>query len=590
MPTVLKRIQPAVIKYAQIIEQVTRVDVEIVDTRLDRIAGTGIKNTNISKSMANEGRIYNYVLQTGETCYIDNPKENELCRYCSQKEECHELTELAMPITLGEERIGVIGLICFNPAAQARVAANVTAYREFTKTIADFISTKAYEYQESLRTKQTMDVLNEVISHVAEGVLLLRQDGRVQGANTSAVNQLPGMELLGHTVTIKETGDTILDQKEYAISANDQTIVCYGEMITIDSPLAGYDHIFLFNNLKNVKSSIYQLTNLDQEQGASQIIGQADNMRQLKKQIRKVADSSSTVLITGESGVGKGLIARVIHSEGARKDKPFVSVNCGAIPDTLLESELFGYVKGAFTGADPRGKIGKFEMADKGTIFLDEIGDLPLYLQVKLLSVLQDRKLSRIGSNQIIDIDVRVIAATNKDLVTLIRKNKFRRDLYYRLNVIPLLIPPLRERKEDIPALIQMLLKKYSRLFSRSTMTLEPNTLQLLKEYSWPGNVRELENTIEFMVNMADSGVLTMQCLPENIRRYHDAGLPTGHPAEEETAQAGKEGIVKLKDLEKEAILHALSVCGETMEGKQEAAKRLGIGIATLYRKLDKYK
>lgn len=215
-------------------------------------------------------------------------------------------------ITLGEERIGVIGLICFNQAAQARVAANVTAYRAFTKTIADFISTKAYEYQESLRTKQTMDVLNEVISHVAEGVLLLRQDGRVQGANTSAVNQLPGIELLGHTVTIKETGDTILDQKEYAISANDQTIVCYGEMITIDSPLAGYDHIFLFNNLKNVKSSIYQLTNLDQEQGVSQIIGQADNMRQLKKQIRKVADSSSTVLITGESGVGKGLIARVI--------------------------------------------------------------------------------------------------------------------------------------------------------------------------------------------------------------------------------------------------------------------------------------
>ena len=163
-----------------------------------------------------------------------------------------------------------------------------------------------------MRTKQTMDVLNEVISHVAEGVLLLRQDGRVQGANTSAVNELPGIELLGHTVTIKETGDTILDQKEYAISANDQTIVCYGEMITIDSPLAGYDHIFLFNNLKNVKSSIYQLTNLDQEQGVSQIIGQADNMRQLKKQIRKVADSSSTVLITGESGVGKGLIARVI--------------------------------------------------------------------------------------------------------------------------------------------------------------------------------------------------------------------------------------------------------------------------------------
>ena len=204
-----------------------------------------------------------------------------------------------------------------------------------------------------------------------------------------------------------------------------------------------------------------------------------------------------------------------IHSEGARKDKPFVSVNCGAIPDTLLESELFGYVKGAFTGAEPRGKIGKFEMADKGTIFLDEIGDMPLYLQVKLLSVLQDCKLSRIGSNQIIDIDVRVIAATNKDLVTLIRENKFRRDLYYRLNVIPLLIPPLRERKEDIPALIQLLLKKYSRLFSRSTMTMEPHTLQILKEYSWPGNVRELKNAIEGAVAVARGERLTVEDMEE---------------------------------------------------------------------------
>lgn len=152
-------------------------------------------------------------------------------------------------------------------------------------------------------------------------------------------------------------------------------------------------------------------------------------------------------------------MARVIHSEGNRSNKPFVSINCGAIPDTLLESELFGYVKGAFTGADPRGKIGKFEIANKGIIFLDEIGDMPLYLQVKLLRVLQDRKISRIGSNQVIDIDVRVIAATNRDLTSLIQKNKFRRDLYYRLNVIPLQVPPLRERKEDVPELIHMLLK-----------------------------------------------------------------------------------------------------------------------------------
>lgn len=213
------------------------------------------------------------------------------------------------------------------------------------------------------------------------------------------------------------------------------------------------------------------------------------------------------------------MFARSIHNEGNRKSKAFVAINCGAIPDTLLESELFGYVKGAFTGADPMGKIGKFELANKGTIFLDEIGDMPIYLQTKLLRVLQERKITRVGSNKEIDIDVRVIAATNKNLKELIKENKFREDLYYRLNVIPFEIPPLRERIDDIEILIEFFINKYTNLLDKSfeNIVMTEDVKRAFYRYSWPGNVRELENTIEFIVNMIGvDGIIDKEVIPKN--------------------------------------------------------------------------
>ena len=301
-------------------------------------------------------------------------------------------------------------------------------------------------------------------------------------------------------------------------------------------------------------------------------------MRQLKAKVLKIAASHSTVLITGESGTGKEMFARAIHAESSRQNYPFVAINCGAIPDTLLESELFGYVKGAFTGADPRGKIGKFELANKGVIFLDEIGDMPLYLQVKLLRVLQERKITRIGSNQVIDIDVRVIAATNKDLRAMIKENKFREDLFYRLNVIPLEIPPLRERKEDIAELVMFLVAKYARLFNKKVTGVDEETMRILERYSWPGNVRELENTVEFMINMMEGdGILTTATLPKNLLEHRSEQTNREYP------------IRPLKEIEREAIEQALKIYGVTTRGKQLAARQLGIGIATLYRKIEEY-
>ena len=323
-------------------------------------------------------------------------------------------------------------------------------------------------------------------------------------------------------------------------------------------------------------------------------MGSSQATRELKKDIAKIAGSSSTVLITGESGTGKEMVATAIWDLSKRRKERFVAINCAAIPEALLESELFGYVKGAFTGADPNGRIGKFELADKGTIFLDEIGDMPLYLQAKLLRVLQERTITRIGSNQVIPIDVRVIAATNKDLKEMIREKKFREDLYYRLNVIPLRLAPLRERRKDIEDLTDFFAGRYAGLLGKQIRHITEGARRKLLAGRWEGNVRELENVIEFMVNMmGDDGILSEDTLPGELME----------PEREETAMAAGDGtalapeenygeetaVLPLKELEKREIRKALRLCGTTTEGKKEAAARLGIGIATLYRKIDEY-
>ncbi len=234
---------------------------------------------------------------------------------------------------------------------------------------------------------------------------------------------------------------------------------------------------------------------------------------------------------------------------------------------------MFGYVKGAFTGADPNGKIGKFELANNGVIFLDEIGDMPIYLQSKLLRVIQDKKVIRIGSNQVIPLDVRIIAATNKDLRQMINENKFREDLYYRLNVIPIEVPPLRERKEDIKDLIYYFIHYYRKMFSKNFDKIEDETMKKLLEYPWYGNVRELENTVEFMVNMMEQGIINDNTLPINIKKKDKKNIKS-------------DKIRNLEEIEQEEIRKAINYYGNTTEGKIKAANALGIGIATLYRKI----
>jgi len=314
---------------------------------------------------------------------------------------------------------------------------------------------------------------------------------------------------------------------------------------------------------------------LKERTGLDTIIAESPRMSQVLELVIRVAPTETTVLILGESGTGKELIARGIHGSSPRAHGPFVTVNCAAIPENLLESELFGHVKGAFTGAI-RDRVGKFEAAEGGTIFLDEIGEMRPELQVKILRVLEERTLERVGDNTLIRVDVRVLAATNKDLTKAIQAGEFREDLYYRLNVVPLQIPPLRERREDIRPLAQHFLK---RLGASPRLTIAPEAFRALETYEWPGNVRELENALERAMIFHREDVITLADLPETIRApktKEAAALPVSMP----------ETGLSLEEVEKELILRALQ---KHDWNQSRAARYLGITRHTLLYRIEKH-
>ncbi len=306
----------------------------------------------------------------------------------------------------------------------------------------------------------------------------------------------------------------------------------------------------------------------------SSIIGNSSRIRQIFKVISEVAPTSATVLITGESGTGKELVARAIHTRSLRRDGPFVTLNCGALPDTLLESELFGYEKGAFTGAVGM-KLGRIELASSGTLFLDEVGDMTPMTQIDLLRVLQERELRRLGGTKVIKVDVRFIAATNKDLTAEISEKRFREDLYYRLNVVPITMPALRDRKEDIPVLAQAFLEEFCQLHQKEPKKYAEPTMDLMLRYSWPGNVRELRNVVERMVLLARTDSLEPRDLPDPIHEEPGARpmitLPLDQPLEE---------------IEKTVIGNVFS---RITHNRRKAAELMGISLRALHYKIRRF-
>ncbi len=321
--------------------------------------------------------------------------------------------------------------------------------------------------------------------------------------------------------------------------------------------------------------NVYLKKQLQKKEAFGDIIGKSDSIMEVLSQVRKIADSDSTVLLTGESGTGKELIARAIHQHSYRAELPFVTVNCGALPEELLESELFGHVRGSFTGAI-KDKDGLFKVAHEGTFFLDEVGEMSPRIQVKLLRVLQEKEIVPVGGTAPLKVDVRLVAATNADLENEVSLGRFRKDLFYRLNVIPIHIPPLRDRKEDIVLLIDYFLKKYSDRSDGQVKKISAEAKKILCGYTWPGNVRELENILERAVTLQTGGTITEKDLPDKIVKGPGRVLAKTRELENPT----------LEIIEKAYIYWVLRESGWQ---KQRAAEILGIDPSTLYRKIEKY-
>ncbi len=569
----LKRIKKEADRYVNLLAAIGGGDVELIDLRGVRISGAGSEFKNeIGHVFPRVPLAYAKAIKTKKQVIVDDGKTDPLVAGCEVFKDFNIRSLIASPIVVNNEVLGTLGTT-ITKNNNALLLDDLSLYADIAKKAADFIAISFKNLLAKEENESMINMFETLIRHMDEGAIVIDEKNKIQIINASAKAQL-GIERIidEDEIKITSTGDKISDEDEFVLNIDGKDVTVLGEIFkTIDNPK--YNKVILFKNIQDLKTNIYDLTQTINVASADSIIGTSKKTKKLKEEIEKVAPSISTVLITGESGTGKEMVATAIWKSSDRKDEKFVAINCAAIPEALLESELFGYVKGAFTSADPKGRMGKFELANKGVLFLDEIGDMPLYLQTKLLRVIQERKISRIGSNQIIPLDVRIIAATNQDLKKMIKQNSFREDLYYRLNVIPIEIAPLRERKRDIKDLFYFYIEYYRNLFGKSFQRVDDDVLDIMLNYPWPGNVRELENAVEYMVNMMEHGIISKKALPKSIFNPY-VNLNTSN------------SIIPLSQLEEREILKALKFFGNDTKGKELAAESLGIGIATLYRKL----
>jgi transcriptional regulator with PAS, ATPase and Fis domain len=585
MEVSLLNIKEDVNRYINIISNLLNVDVGVVDKNMFRVTGTGLyKNIDGVYAL---GSVYKNTLETGKTHIIENPRLHTLCTQCKDKKNCKEKLEISTPIYCHKEIIGVLGLVCFNDEQKNKILANCESYLHFTKQIAEFIGIKFFEYQENLLQKDQENTLKTILENINKGVIIIDKDNTIVSINPIAIEKLNlKFQCVGKKIIIITQNDYLMNEEVFKLSINNKDFTVVGKKISLTSFDNRKNSAFIFEDIKKINENIAEITN-NNVISLNDIYGNSEATKKLKENILKIADTSSTVLITGESGTGKELVARSLHSHSNRKNKPFVVINCSAIPDSLLESELFGYVKGAFTGANNNGRIGKFELANTGVIFLDEIGDMPLYLQAKILRVIQEKKIERIGSNKSIDLDIKIIAATNVNLEEKIKEQKFRSDLYYRLNVIPFKLLPLRERKEDILPIIEKLIKKYNHISGKNIISIDDEVKQAFLSYDWPGNVRELENVIELMFNISgNSSILNSSLLPENISKKSVSNPPKSSQI---IIKNPSDDFENFDIIEKNYILQGLEKFGNTTEGKKIISEKMGIGLTTLYRKLKRF-
>ncbi len=592
--TSLKKIQVTVQDVAGAISAALGIEVEIVDEQLTIIAGSNRYKDLIGLKEEYgdlEGDfLYARTLRCGTANIVEDPGKDPRYDPSSLEGTTEELAEICCPIILNNKAVGAIGLQAITPEQRVNLLNNKQAVLSFLQHMSHLLAVKLSEEEVVERLKAMSMKLSTILETIHEGALAIDSGGVVTHCNSTAAKLLDTdpEKIIGHLLESVWPGAAALEvlktgqeytEKEEIYHTGHRRLHFIVSVRPIPGECAPSGAVISFRDIVQARRLIYHLSEDKLRYTFDDIIGRSQPLLRVKEQALRVAGGNSTVLITGESGTGKEVFARAIHSASPRETGPFVSVNCGAIPETLLESELFGYEGGAFTGARREGKVGKFEIADGGTIFLDEIGEMPLHLQVKLLHVLQDRVVERVGGNKKTPVDVRILAASNQDLERMMHEGKFRKDLYFRLSVIPLHIPPLRERKEDIPLFIEHCLEKYSRTIGKNIKQVSPEVTECLLHYYWYGNVRELENAIEYAVNMAAGVLITVQNLPPRIKEF----------MEERSRLTNQDLKDRLKDHERKILGEFLSRYGTSYQAKINIARELNISRATLYRKLDEY-
>ena len=580
--SVLMQIQPTIQRFARMLASVLQLEVEIVDENLCRVAGTGAYGKFLGRQLSGNSRLLRHVLETKTEKVVTQSRFDPLCEGCDSKENCREKAFLGTPVILQDRCVGVISLIAVTHEQQEHISDNLREFSDYVRHISTIFVSKLLEDQGP--GDNISKIFATMIDNMDQGVLVVDADNRVQFVNQTALKTLGVVQnnIIGKPVRFRPLtfeSNFTHGHMQHIVSWDDKSELIIGQLHNIQGRQ-------LFLMAFHQSHTSFSVANAPDEPHIEQLVGECRVMRQLKRLISRIAPSPSSVMVVGESGTGKEVVARAIHKLSGRRNKPFIAINCAAIPEQLLESELFGYVKGAFTGASANGKTGLIQAANTGTLFLDEIGDMPLMLQAKLLRAIEAREILPIGASSPIQVDIRIISATNQNLAQFIAEGKFREDLFYRLNVIPITLPPLRERQEDIELLVHYFLHLHTHRLGSVYPGIAPDVVEILRKHRWPGNLRELSNLMEYLVNVVPSGeVIDSTLLPPNLLNNGTTEQSDVTEASEAHLSLDDAGGTALEEMEKQMIREALS----RHNSKKEVADELGIGIATLYRKIKKY-
>lgn len=584
----LQQIQVAVQEVAEAIASALNMEVEIFDNELVVVGATGRIRSKIGFKQET-AHVATFVLERGASCTIDEPGKHFICANCKIKRNCFCTSALVCPISREGRILGTISLLSFNEEQREILLSRQGQFFDYMARMGELIAGQA-QLHEALDQLATSELhLKTIIDTVNDGIITVDANSNISYFNKEAERLLGvrGELMIGKPVQDYFTDSPLpaIIKKRISITGKETSYKrnqCEMKLFYSAFPIILGEKVVgavkTFKDVKTISQIAGSINNRHEMTTFDDILGHSQTICELIERAKLVAAGTSTVLLQGESGTGKEMFARAIHQASPFRNGPFQAINCSAIPEMLLESELFGYEEGAFTGARKGGKPGKFELADGGTIFLDEIGDMPLFLQAKLLRVLESKTLERVGGTTALHFNTRVVAATHHDLESMLREGKFRDDLYYRLNVIPLYIPSLKERREDILFLAKSFLEKYCFLNNKEIGTMEPEVEEMLLNYDWPGNVRELENVIEHAVNFEQSLQLNKGSLPQWLfNKLHN-------PIQPERLKN------QVSEWEFEVIEKLIAEQGTSLAAKKAIAKKLGISLTTLYRKINKIK